>query len=384
MLDDLDEDDEDLTLDDALRRVTAEKQQRKRWALAKQNALKAKAQTGATRDSDDDDFVIERDVKPSAGAGPSRPSVASSRQMSRMLGQASNRAATKRPGAARQKERDIPKTYARMATELVGRHNEQAHKLQQQREEKYGRSRGLPEKRELELGTIIPASASAEDSDDGDSDFAPDDGDDADLEVRSGEEDEDEAPPMPSSEQGSEDEGRESGGEDDDKENQPIVADSEDDDEDEGLAPLKKRNTKTRVAVLSDDESDREKPLQEARRQPLAPTQGGPSLSGGFGADFGAAFGDGDGEGAFSQLFAETQGAGFDEVSQPGFLASDTRATRSSRSANDRTRHTASRRRPRSSPPSRSPSRRNGAITHSSRLNLRRSRRRRTRRSSST
>jgi hypothetical protein len=177
----------------------------------------------------------------------------------------------------------------------MGRHYEQAHKL--------------PEKQELELGTIIPASASAEaeDSEDDDSDFAPD-GEDAEVEVWSGEEDE--AAPMPSSGAGSEDEAEE----DEDKENQPVVGPSVSEDEDEGFVPVK-RKTKARVTFHSDDEGEErpEKPLQEAKRQPLAPTlDSGPS-PGGFGADFGAAFGD-DGEGGFSQLFAETQG-GFGEVS---------------------------------------------------------------------
>ncbi|BEI87151.1 hypothetical protein CcaverHIS002_0704970 [Cutaneotrichosporon cavernicola] len=316
-LEDLDvEDDEGRTLDDALKREAAEEQERKRWALAKQHALKTRKQAQPVGDSDDDDFVIESFVKPVVRAGPSRPSIPS-RQMPRMWGQASNRA-SKRPSTSRN-GRDIPITHTRLTTDLVGRHYEQAHKLQQQREEKYGSSRRLPEKQELELGTIIPASASAEaedDSDDGDSDFAPDDVDEPGVEVWSGAEDE--AVLMPSSEHGSDEEGRQSGAEsgaesgadedeDEDKENQPIAADSVSDDEDEGLVPLKKRSTKARVAFLSDDEGDEpEKPLQEVARQPLVPTlESGPS-PGGFGADF-AGF-DGDGRGGFSQLFAETQG----------------------------------------------------------------------------
>ncbi|BEJ18178.1 hypothetical protein CspHIS471_0704550 [Cutaneotrichosporon sp. HIS471] len=310
-LEDLDdENDEDRTLDDALRREAAEEQERKRWALAKQHALKTRKQAQPVRDSDDDDFVIERFVKPVVRAGPSRPSIAS-RQMPRMWGQASNRA-PKRPSTSRN-GRDIHITHTRLTTDLVGRHYEQAHKLQQQREEKYGSSRRLPEKQELELGTIIPASASAEaedDSDDGDSDFTPDDVDEPDVEVWSGAEDE--AVLMPSSEHGSDEEGRQSGAdEDEDKENQPIAADSVSDDEDEGLVPLKRRSAKARVAFLSDDEGDGpEKPLQEVARQPLAPTlESGPS-PGGFGTDFGGFDGDGDGDGGggFSQLFAETQG----------------------------------------------------------------------------
>ncbi len=304
LLEDLDEDEKDETLDEALRRETAVEAERKLWAQRKAAALKAKEARDA-RTNDDDDFIIEREVKPRAG--PSRPSVAASRQIPR-FGQASNRAAPKRPASGR-KGPDIPITHARLTADLMGRHYEQAHKLEREREDKYGGSRRLPEKQELELGTIIPASASAEaeDSEDDDSDFAPD-GEDAEVEVWSGEEDE--AAPMPSSEAGSEDEAEE----DEDKENQPVVGPSVSEDEDEGFVPLK-RKTKARVTFHSDDEGEEPagKPLQEAKRQPLAPTPDSGPSPGGFGADFGAAFGD-DGEGGFSQLFAETQG-GFGEVS---------------------------------------------------------------------
>ncbi|CAK9782252.1 hypothetical protein CC85DRAFT_325372 [Cutaneotrichosporon oleaginosum] len=284
-------DDEDLSLDESLERERLKEQVRKTWARARQSALSGRPQHAA-RDSDDEDLVIERDVKPRSG--PSRPS-APSRQLP-LFGHASNRGPPKRPGAGH-KGRDIPLTHARMTTDLVGRHYEQAHKVQREREEKYGGVRRLPEKQELELGTIIPASASAEaddeDSDGDDSDFAPDE--EAEVERWSGSEDE--AAPTPTGEGGSDD-GDESG-EDEDKENQPLVGASVSEDEDEVFLP-KRRANKSRVAFLSDDEGQ---PPKETR-QPLAPTQG--ASSGGFGTDF-AGFGD-EGDGGFSQLFAETQG----------------------------------------------------------------------------
>lgn len=368
-----DDDDEVLTLDAALKRDTAQGQQKEHWAALKAQALKAQANARLAHDEDDDgDFTIIPDEPPAqrkasggaralsnARAGLNRypAPTASFKQKELKFGSAGRRMAKQpvtethinfaarnfahanlkhanggsRP-AGQKPGRDTPVTHAQISTRLVDLHHKQAHELQLVREEKYGAGRLLPEKQKLDLSATISSTARTPESDDSDSDFAPDDDREAesDAEVAndwSGDDEGAEAA-MPTSVQDSVDDDlheSDADPDDQDKENRPLVAAPivDSDDDNDVLQPVKKRNARTRVSFLSDDEGDaddgvRDQTLREATHRLPAPSTAGPSLSDGFG------FGDD----SFSQLFAETQADGICVVSSQAVLANHSRAMR--------------------------------------------------------
>lgn len=367
---DLDDEDDPASLADALDKHSTQMDQKNAWAEIKAQALKAQAKPRVkAEDEDEDDFFIIPDEPRGSRQGPmSKMRAALERPASNKpklpFGSAPNKRAGKLPitethmnfaaqyghgnmkqvnGGARpsgQKPgRDTAVTHKQMSSHISSKVHQQSYQAQLKREEKYGHGRRLPEREKLNI-TFKPSDAPEEESDESDSDFAPDEDGEGDVEgddegegeaaiAWSGDE-EDAAPPS-SAVQVSLDEDEELGSEldadvetdDGDKENRPLVPASVSDDEDD-LQPIKKRPVRTRVTFMSDDEGDDEgeagvhdQSLREATQRPPGTaalgSASGPSLSG-------FAFDD---DADFSQMFADTQAGGDegDEVSS-FFLAS--------------------------------------------------------------
>lgn len=206
---------------------------------------------------------------------------------------------------------DYPVTQVQLATHLASQHHKQAYELQRRREEKFGISRPLPEKRALDLSTKISAAtqASVRDSDDSDSDYSPE-GDRAAEDENddwNGDEEDAGSLQLQSPEAENSDDLEVSGvdADDHDKENRPVLASTGlvSDDDDDGSQPLKSRHVRSRVSFISDDEDDgggdvRDQSLRNAVASSVAASTGSTRqvLST---VDIG--------EASFSQLFAETQ-----------------------------------------------------------------------------
>lgn len=223
--------------------------------------------------------------------------------------------------AGQKKGRDVVITQAQLDHAVRMKHKEQTERLRRKKEEEWGRTRSLPEKREQDIEALVAATAqqsmTKEESDEEDEDFVPDDEDDGEVEegddvmYYSGEETEGDDV---------EDNVGEDGEATDDVE--PISTeegpkpDSIEDDEESQVVKRKVRSS-NRVAFDSDDEgtprASRKPTSAKIASSPTKMANSAVTIDHNLAADTDlggdidlGGFGD-DGEGGFSQLFEATQ-----------------------------------------------------------------------------
>lgn len=332
-VDGLDDDDE-VTLDEALR-VARDRSERQARLMAMKKEALLRAAVKQTSSSDDDELSIVSDpVRPElprpdrfpgrqsklggphpskneqiirrfAGKPAHKPEVLSETHLDFAAGafdhaNLKNVNAGSRPAGQKKYHAQVI-THAQAEANLRKRHLEQVRRVSQIKEEKYGKSRALPPKQaaDIPLEQVDATQDPSDDSDD-DSDFAPDA----------------KADPADEHDQSSQADSEN----DEDKENQPLPStgvrnvDKDDEESEEHVRPLRRHRPARRIAEVSDDDEENPQPqrdisLRKAVDLPVASV--GCAMP-----DFEA---DND---SFSQLFAETQlPGGLEDVRLPHSFA---------------------------------------------------------------